>query len=436
MRRLGHDHIVLTYGILFGRPPGSERDSFMLLLEQCDFDLGVLVHSSDKLDWARTGPEEGPRLYLQIAQQMSSGLAYIQHSDAVRELLKEHVAHLDLKPGNVLIKTDQKGRHVAKIADFGVSGESEDAWPFGTHEYMAPECFKEKFGRPGKPSDVFSFAIILWEMFARRRVYTAFPGVDEIVDKKHLEETGERRVDVSLVAARMASGDQRPELEGTRCPEVLALLMQSCWVIPPPASPGSDLAQRHRVAMSLRPTFMQIEAILAQMARTPDWAARPEPQPEPALEEVNEQTFDSWLDSIGLTEKRDGIFAYCSSGTELQDLRSMDEEELAEMLGDADIGLDEQERQRLGEAVRALAEPEPAAEEGEPPATDSAAEASAAPPTNAKWSELLERLGKQHAQHLRTAGRWLAEEDLRATAEEQSKEIARLRAELDALRSG
>ena len=82
------------------------------------------------------------------------------------------------------------------------------------------------------------------------------------------------------------------------------------------------------------------------------------------------------------------------------------------------------------------AQNKPAAEEGEPPATDSAVEASAAPPTNAKWSELLERLGKQHAQHLRTAGRWLAEEDLRATAEEQSKEIARLRAELDALRSG
>ena len=59
MYRLGHDHIVLTYGILFGRPPGSERDSFMLLLEQCDFDLGVLVHSSDKLDWARTGPRKG-----------------------------------------------------------------------------------------------------------------------------------------------------------------------------------------------------------------------------------------------------------------------------------------------------------------------------------------------------------------------------------------
>ena len=94
------------------------------------------------------------------------------------------------------------------------------------------------------------------------------------------------------------------------------------------------------------------------------------------------------------------------------------------------FGGDDEEEEEEG------AEPEPAAEEGEPPATDSVAEASAAPPTNAKWSELLERLGKQHAQHLRTAGRWLAEEDLRATAEEQSKEIARLRAEVDALRSG
>ena len=153
---------------------------------------------------------------MKIAREMADALAYL-HSRAIK--------HLDMKPGNVLLALDGVSYSV-RIADFGMDvdedeepgGDEKEDTPYGTWEYMAPECLKRKFGRPVFASDVFSYAIILWELWARRRVYTGFLNMDENIDKAHLRETGESRVDVKLVASRMAA-DQRPEL-----PEDLSLI--------------------------------------------------------------------------------------------------------------------------------------------------------------------------------------------------------------------
>ena len=64
-----------------------------------------------------------------------------------------------------------------KLADFGMTFDDRSKpdpnkiIPFGTWEYMAPECWKRKLGEPGFASDVFSFGMMLWEMFARVRIY-------------------------------------------------------------------------------------------------------------------------------------------------------------------------------------------------------------------------------------------------------------------------
>merc|ERR1712072_739574 len=57
------------------------------------------------------------------------------------------------------------------------SKESNDANDdtYGTWEYMAPECWHRKYGQPGKPSDVFSFGVMLWEVYSQLRPYTHFP---------------------------------------------------------------------------------------------------------------------------------------------------------------------------------------------------------------------------------------------------------------------
>ena len=72
------------------------------------------------------------------------------------------------------------------VADFGMDAEEEQYMPgawrlhypdtevYGTFEYMSPECYKRDYGVPCFASDVFSFGIILWELWARERVYMGF----------------------------------------------------------------------------------------------------------------------------------------------------------------------------------------------------------------------------------------------------------------------
>ena len=76
------------------------------------------------------------------------------------------VAHLDLKPANILITS--KGQ--CKIADFGCSktlkevSEQRDVQDecIGTPGYQAPEMFKDKL--ICLKSDVFSLGIIMWQL--------------------------------------------------------------------------------------------------------------------------------------------------------------------------------------------------------------------------------------------------------------------------------
>ena len=112
---------------------------------------------------------------------------------------------------------------------------------------MAPECLSRKYGRPAFASDVFSVGIIMWELWAKRRVYTGFRNLEE--NTVWDEETKQHRVDVKLVAKRMASERQRPELPAD-CPVLWSLLMQACW----------------EAAIDARPTFAQMLAVLEAMA--------------------------------------------------------------------------------------------------------------------------------------------------------------------------
>ena len=193
---------------------------------------------------------------------------------------------------------------------------------------MAPECLSRKYGRPAFASDVYSVGVILWELWAKRRVYTGFRNLEENVDKAHFEETGESRVDVKLVAKRMASGGQRPELPA-ECPVLWSLLMQACW----------------EAAIDARPTFPQVLAVLTAMAADPSWAepppadeAEPPAQAAAEAEPVDpREEYAAWLASIGLQAKEDAILCYLSVGSPLKDIKQMDDEDMKDMLDDEGI---------------------------------------------------------------------------------------------------
>ncbi|CAE7383908.1 mph1, partial [Symbiodinium sp. CCMP2456] len=89
-----------------------------------------------------------------------------QMLEAVQVVHSERVVHSDLKPGNFLLV-----KQSLKLIDFGIakriasnttniSRESS----VGTISYMAPEAVKQGAVKMGRPSDIWSLGIILYQM--------------------------------------------------------------------------------------------------------------------------------------------------------------------------------------------------------------------------------------------------------------------------------
>eukprot|EP00574_Skeletonema_japonicum_P013070 CAMPEP_0201716604 /NCGR_PEP_ID=MMETSP0593-20130828/2539_1 /ASSEMBLY_ACC=CAM_ASM_000672 /TAXON_ID=267983 /ORGANISM="Skeletonema japonicum, Strain CCMP2506" /LENGTH=826 /DNA_ID=CAMNT_0048206441 /DNA_START=249 /DNA_END=2729 /DNA_ORIENTATION=+ len=114
----------------------------------------------------------------------------------VAKTLAETVAFLhdhkivfhDLKPPNVGF--DERGE--LKLFDFGFANQITDDEPLedraGTVRYMAPEVGLDK--GHGLPADVYSFTILLWEIFSLKKPFAKIKRTDEF--KRVVFESGER----------------------------------------------------------------------------------------------------------------------------------------------------------------------------------------------------------------------------------------------------
>jgi len=124
----------------------------------------------------RTLPE--PETY-KLVYSAISGLCHL-HTEIEGKSYKPGIAHRDLKSKNILIKSNRE----ACLADFGLSvcsvqSKSEqkgvDRIPVniksGTKRYMAPELLddtmKYEWFESYKQADMYSFALILWEIGSR-----------------------------------------------------------------------------------------------------------------------------------------------------------------------------------------------------------------------------------------------------------------------------
>ena len=103
---------------------------------------------------------------------------------ALRAMHRQQVIHQDIKPSNIMIDEHDQ----IKIIDYGscmMSSMAELPKPFerevalGTASYSAPECHLGK--KPDTRSDVFSLAVILFEMLTRK---APFEGKLEHIEKE------------------------------------------------------------------------------------------------------------------------------------------------------------------------------------------------------------------------------------------------------------
>ena len=123
------------------------------------------LHQKDKNQEPLNG-----RTLTKIAWQVAKGMAYLH---------KNKIVHRDLKTLNILLDADNN----ACVADFGLSGKMKEQGFLiggaGTPNYTAPEILSRI--HYGPKVDVYSYAIVLWEMLLKRVPFNDFQG-DQIYD--------------------------------------------------------------------------------------------------------------------------------------------------------------------------------------------------------------------------------------------------------------
>lgn len=134
--------------------------------------LSIVLELLDKGSLAQNVRGEGnPALQQQWAFEVSTrqklGLVY-DIASALAAMHEQRTIHRDVKGHNVLLTRDDLGGWHAKLADFGTSVVLEDGETLsdqvGTIGYIAPELYGDR--GYSFPADVFSFAVVAWELFA------------------------------------------------------------------------------------------------------------------------------------------------------------------------------------------------------------------------------------------------------------------------------
>uniref|UniRef100_A0A8C4TID2 Tyrosine-protein kinase n=1 Tax=Erpetoichthys calabaricus TaxID=27687 RepID=A0A8C4TID2_ERPCA len=133
--------------------------------------------------------------------------------EAMEYLEANNFVHRDLAARNVLVSDD----NVAKVSDFGLTKEASSTQDTGKLpvKWTSPEALREK--KFSTKSDVWSYGILLWEIYSFGRV--PYP-----------------RIPLKDVVPRVEKGYKMDAPDG--CPPAVYDVMKQCWTLDPVARPS------------------------------------------------------------------------------------------------------------------------------------------------------------------------------------------------------
>ncbi len=127
-----------------------------------------------------------------------------QVADALDALHRRDVAHLDVKPENILLE-GPAGDERVWLADLGLARSGADpaagpAEPTGTTDYMAPEQWRDA----GPAADVYAFALVLYEALTggpldRGNPPRVTPALRPVFERALAHDPGERQTSAGAV---------------------------------------------------------------------------------------------------------------------------------------------------------------------------------------------------------------------------------------------
>ncbi|KAG2491259.1 hypothetical protein HYH03_010465 [Edaphochlamys debaryana] len=206
LARINHPNCVRLLAANLGPPQPC------LVMELMDTSLDRLLYGSG------TAPAVLPLAkVLHIGIQIAQALAYLHPT----------IIHRDLKPANVLVSHADSDEPVVKLTDFGLSRLQETVLvtsnvAVGTAPYMAPECLNAFNMVVSHHSDMYSFAILMYEMLAAVRPWQG--------------------ANIVQIACAVNEQRKRPPIQclaRDRCSRPLRALIEACWDHVPERRPGA-----------------------------------------------------------------------------------------------------------------------------------------------------------------------------------------------------
>jgi serine/threonine protein kinase/NACalpha-BTF3-like transcription factor len=149
-------------------------------LDDHDHVVGVVDYGSEPLPWLAMEYMDGGHLGeragdMGLDQALWTAVAVTR---AVRHAHRRGVAHLDLKPENVLFREVEGAWDAPKVADWGLSKhllEHSKSVEGLSPGYAAPEQFDEGFGNADDLTDVYGLGAVFYELFTGRPPFEGKP---------------------------------------------------------------------------------------------------------------------------------------------------------------------------------------------------------------------------------------------------------------------